>query len=111
MGKLFGEKLTEILGQFDLAQHMLCLVTHNAQSNHVLVRELQETVLGSKWNSEQYHLPCFAHVLALASIAFMENLKSQPTNEAFDNNPEPTIGILHEYPAGSLSRTIFKVSK
>lgn len=110
-GKFLAEKLTEILGQFDLAQRMLCLITDNAQSNHVLARELQGTALGSKWNSEQYHLPCLAHVLALASKAFMENLKSQPMNEAFDNNPEPAISMLHQYPSGSFSRTVFKVSK
>jgi len=29
-GKFLAEKLTKILGQFDLAQQMLCLVTDNA---------------------------------------------------------------------------------
>ena len=39
-GKSLVEKLTEILGQFDLAQWMLCLVTDNTKSNYVLAREL-----------------------------------------------------------------------
>jgi len=109
-GKFLAEKLTEILGQFDLVQRMLCLVTHNAQSNYVLARELQGKGLGPKWNLHQYHLPCFAHVLALASKAFIEYLKSQPVNEAFDHKPDPSINVLQQYPSGSFSRTIFEVS-
>jgi len=109
-GKFLAEKLTEILGQFDLAQRMLCLVTDNEQSNYLLARELQGKGLGPKWNPDQYHLPCFAHVLALASKAFMENLKSQPVNEAFDHNPDPFINVLQQYPSGLFSCTIFKLS-
>jgi len=109
-GKFLAEKLTEILGLFDLAQRMLCLVTDNAQSNYVLARELQGKGLGQKWNPDQYHLSCFAHVLALASKAFMENLKSQPVNKAYDHNQDPSINVLQQYPSGSFSRTIFKVS-
>jgi len=109
-GKFLAEKLTEILGQFNLAQRMLCLVTDNAQSNYVLAREMQGKGLAPKWNPDQYHLPCFAHVLALASKAFMENLKSQPVNEAFDHNSDPSINVLQQYPSGSFSRTIFKVT-
>jgi len=52
-GKLLAEKLTEILGQFDLAQWILCLVTDNAQSNYVLACELQGKGLGPKWNPDQ----------------------------------------------------------
>jgi len=40
----------------------------------------------------------------------MENLKSQPVNEAFDHNPNPAINVLQQYPSGSFSYTIFKVS-
>jgi len=54
--KFLAEKLTEIQGQFDLAQRMLCLVTDNAQSNYVLARELQGKGLGPKWNPDQYYL-------------------------------------------------------
>jgi len=108
--KLLAVKLTEILGQFDLAQRMVCLISDHAQSNYVLAGELLEEGLGPKWNPYQYHLPCLAHVLALASKAFMENLKSQPVNEAFDHDPDPSINYLHQYPAGSFSCAIFQVT-
>ena len=101
------------MGKLDLAQQMLCLVTDNAQSNYVLARELQSTALVAKWQSEQFHLPCLAHVLALGSKAFIENLKSLPTNEVFDNNPgnpDGSVTALHEYAVGSFSGAIFKVS-
>jgi len=109
-GKFLAEKLTEILGQFDLAQRMLCLVTDNVQSNYILACELKGKGLGPKLNLDQYHLPCFAHILALASKAFMKNLKSQPVNEAFDHNLDPSINVLQQYPSSLFSRTIFKVS-
>jgi len=109
-GKFLAEKLTEIVCQFDLGQQILCLITDNAQSNYVLARELLEKQLGPKWNPDQYHLPCFAHVLALGSKAFIESLISQPVNEAFDYNSDPSINVLQQYPSGSFSLTIFKVS-
>jgi len=89
---------------------MLYLVIDNAQSNYILARELQGKGSGPNWNPDQYHLACFAHVPALASKAFMENLKSQQVNEAFDHNPDSSINVLQQYPSGSFSRTIFKVS-
>jgi len=109
-GKFLAEKLTQILCQFDLAQRMLCLITENSQLKYVLARELQGKGLGLKWNPDKYHLPCFAHILALGSKSFMENLKSQPVNEAFDHNSDPSIHVLHQYLSGSFSCTIFKVS-
>ena len=110
-GVFLAQKLDQLIGVYDLRNRMLCLVTDNAQTNMVMARELQKT-LGKKWNHEQYHLPCLAHVLALCSKAFMEHLKSQPSNDSFDHNPnlDGTIAALANYPPGSFGRCVFKVS-
>ena len=91
---------------------MLCLVTDNAQTNMVMARELQRKTLGNKWNPEQCHLPYLAHVLALCSKAFMEQLRLQPSNESFDHNPDldGTIASLVNYQLGAFERCVFKAS-
>ena len=61
--------------KLNLVQPILYLVIHNTQSNHLLPRQLQSTALVAKWQPEQFHTPCVAHVLELASKAFIENLK------------------------------------
>ena len=108
-GVFLAQKLNELISQYDLGSRMLCLTTDNAQTNTVIARELQTLTLSSKWNPEQYHLPCLAHVLALCSKGFMENLRSQPSNETFDPNPNLDIAALSKYPSGSFSRSVFKV--
>ena len=108
-GLFLAEKLNELITQYDLTSRILCLTTDNVQTNTVMARELPTMAFGSKWNPEQYHLPCLAHVLALCSKAFMENLRSQPSNERFDPNPDLDIAALTKYPSGSFSRSVFKV--
>lgn len=108
-GVFLAGKLSELIGQYNLSSRILCLTTDNAQTNTVMARELQTMALGTKWNPEQYHLPCLAHVLALCSKAFMENLRSQPSNEIFDPNPDFDMAVLSKYPLGSFSRSVFKV--
>ena len=112
-GKFLAEKLMEIVSKFNVAAEMLCLGTDNGQSNYVLARELQTTVLGAKWQPEQIHLPCLAHVSALASKAFIENLKSLATNEIFhlnSSNPDASVTALYKYAVGFFRSAIFKVS-
>ena len=111
-GVFLAEKLAEVIGEYDLGSRILCLVTDNAQTNMVMARELQRKALGDKWNPEQYHLPCLAHVLALCSKAFMEQLRSQPTNEIFDHNPnlDGAIASLANYQPGTFGRCVFKAS-
>ena len=61
--------------KLNLVQPILYLVTDNTQSNYVLPRELQSTALVAKWQPEQFQTACVAHVLELASKAFIENLE------------------------------------
>ena len=110
-GIFLAEKLGTLLAQFDLINRVLCVTTDNTSNNTVMARELQARTLGPKWNPEQYHLPCLAHVLALCSKAFMDNLKSQPENDVLELTTDTNKAIteLSNFPAGSFRQSVFRV--
>jgi hypothetical protein len=69
--------LKDVLDRFELTDgRLLCIPTENASSNYSVTRELQSTLkaAGIEWPALRNHILCMAHVIQLASGAFMSSL-------------------------------------
>jgi len=69
--------LKGVLHHFELTDgHLLCITTDNASSNYSMTRKLQSTLemSGTEWPALRNLIPCMAHVIQLASSAFMSSL-------------------------------------
>jgi len=66
-----------VLDCFELTDGRLLGITmDNASSNYSITRERQSTLeaSGSEWQALRNHIACMAHVIQLASGAFMSSL-------------------------------------
>jgi hypothetical protein len=69
--------LKDVLDRFELTdRHLLGITTNNASSNYSMTRKLQSTLEASaiEWPALRNHILCMAHVIQLASGAFMSSL-------------------------------------
>jgi len=94
----------DVLDSFELTDgRLLGITTDNASSNYSMSHELQSTLeaSGIEWPALRNHIPCMAHVIQLASGAFMSSLgvkgrtKSWETHERdqqFGENESTDIG-------------------
>jgi len=74
---MLAEQLKDMLGRFELSDsRMLGITIDNASSNHSMTCELQSTLVtsGIEWPALRNHIRCMAHVIQLASGAFMSSL-------------------------------------
>jgi len=77
MGARLAVHLKDVLERFELTDgRLLCITTDSASSNYSMTRELQSTLVGSgiEWPALRNHIPCMAHIIHLASGAFMSSL-------------------------------------
>ena len=82
--------MKDVLDHFELTNsRLLGITTNNASSNYSMTCELQSTLeaFEIEWAALRNYIPCMAHVIQLASGAFMSSLsvkggtKSSEANE------------------------------
>ena len=93
-----------MLDHFELTDsRLLGITSYNASSNYSMTCELQSTLeaSGIQWPALRNHIPCMAHVILLASGAFMSSLsvegctkawEAHERNQQFGENESTDIG-------------------
>jgi len=79
--------MKEVLDRFELTDgRLLGITTDNASSNYSMTRELQSTLQASgiEWPALRNHVPCMAHVIQLASSAFMSSLRVKGRTKSWE---------------------------
>ena len=69
--------MNEVLDRFELTDGcLLGITTDNTSSNNSMTRELQSTLVdsGIEWPALRNHISCMAHIIQLASGAFISSL-------------------------------------
>ena len=72
------------MSQYEITKKLFCVTSDNARNNYTATRNLSKFLLerdGVKWDAQQRHIACLAHVLNLAVKAFLSNLKIMPVDE------------------------------
>jgi len=76
-----------VLDHFDITEGcLLAITTDNASSNYSMTLELQSTheTSGIAWPALRNHIPCMAHVIQLASGAFMSSLSLKDRTKSLE---------------------------
>ena len=69
------------------------ITTDNASSNYAMVKELYRSMKAMEvdWSAVQNHIPCMAHIIQLALVAFMKSLGIQGRNRSWEDGVRDTL--------------------
>jgi len=87
-GANFACKIQKLTKRYDIENKIYAVTTDNASNNGTMAKALEDGVaeLNEQTETGLYHIPCLAHFIQLAVMAFTDDLKATATNEQLDRS-------------------------
>jgi hypothetical protein len=77
-GTVLGEKVCEMLKEYDISEKLFCITTDGASNNYTMCKEISRRLKEEKdieWNYKEMHIHCMNHVINLAVQEFLKSIK------------------------------------
>jgi hypothetical protein len=79
-GTVLGEKVCEMLKEYDISEKLFYITTNGTSNNHTMCKEISRHLKEEKdieWNYKEMHIHCLNHVINLAVQEFLKVLKEE----------------------------------
>src|SRR5436190_15382638 len=99
-GTVLGEKVCEMLNEYEISEKLFCITTDGASNNGTMCKEISRRLKEEKnieWNYKEMHIYCMNHVINLAVQEFLKSIKGIET-EAEDSDLNSLEQDMRETP-------------
>ena len=76
-GEILGEKVFEILEEYEICEKLFCITADNAGNNGIMCIVLSILLknIGIEWDPKKYQISCMNHVINLTVQEFIKSIK------------------------------------
>ena len=109
-GEILGEKIYDVLKDYDICQKLFCITTDGASNNSTMCEEIERLLSEEdiSWNAEKNRIHCMNHVINLTVQDFLKSIKAIKTNADGSDYVEEDIKIDEPLPEG-FALTLYKI--
>ena len=81
-GEILGEKVYDVLKDYDICQKLFCITGDGASNNGTMCEEIERLLSeeGISWSAKKNRIHCMNHVINLAVQDFLKSIKAIKTN-------------------------------